>query len=298
MLQKALKKIKDLKKKKKLAKDKKNLDAVLKSFVANGSIPWSPGYAFHKKQSIIHSISNSSLLEGIRNKQLPEGFGYRLDERVIEYAWIFANLTNTPQKMLDAGSTFNFNYLVKHPHISNKELTIFTYAPEEVAFYKNRISYVFGDLREMYFKDAYFDLVVSQSTIEHIDMDNSMYGYELEHNQQEDTKSYEYLKAISEMFRVLKSKGTLLLTFPFGAFEHHGFFQQFDQEMLSKITQFLEPNGTVETTFFTYEPQGWRFAQMEELDEVVSHNPHTGKGFGKDYAAHSRAVACIKFIKH
>ena len=297
MLKKLLKRLRQLKQKSKQAKDKKKFDATMKRFFEEGKIPWSPGYAYHKKKTIIDSISNEELMEGIQRKVLPKGFAHRLDERIIEYSWIFSNLPNEKLKFLDAGSTFNFNYIVNHPKIENKEVTIFTYAPEDECFYKNRISYVFGDLREMSLKDNYFEYIVSQSTIEHIDMDNSMYGYEIKHNTKVLEKSYEYLKAISEMLRVLKSKGTLLMTFPFGKFEHHGFFQQFDKEMLSRITDLLKPYGTVESTFFEYKPEGWQFSEIEKLDDIESHNPHTGKGFKEDYAAHSRAVACIKFIK-
>lgn len=297
MLQKVLNKVRQLRKQSKNAKNKKNLDVVMKKFYENGKIPWSPGYAFHKKRTIKESISNASLLEGILNKELPSNFAHRIDERVIEYSWIFSNLPQHNLKLLDAGSTFNFNYIVNHPTIENKELTIFTYAPEDVCFFKKRISYVFGDLREISLKDDYFDFVVSQSTIEHIDMDNSMYGYDITHNTKTNEKSYEYLKAISEMVRVLKDKGTLLLTFPFGKFEHHGFFQQFDREMLSRIYTFLETKGNFETTFFEYKPEGWQFSEIDNLDEIESYNPHTGKGKKDDFAAHSRAVACIKFIK-
>jgi len=36
------------------------------------------------------------------------------------------------------------------------------------------ISYIFEDLRESCFRDDYFDIVVSLSTIEHIGLDNTM----------------------------------------------------------------------------------------------------------------------------
>ena len=129
-------------------------------------------------------------------------------------------------------------------------------------------------------------------------MDNSMYGYDLDFNKEVEIKSYEYLKAVSEMLRVLKSGGTLMLTVPFGKFENHGFFQQFDKEMINRIYDLLKSEGTIESTFFTYEKEGWRFALIDELSTIESYNPHTGKGKKDDGAAHSRAIACIKFIKN
>lgn len=266
-------------------------------FLSDGAIPWSPGYHEYKKEKIQEAIQNKELLNGFKNRQLPADYGYRLDERVVEYPWIFSKLPNGNQVILDAGSTLNFEYLVKQPIIDDKELTIYTYAPEHHSFNKKRISYVYGDLRNLPFKEELFDFVISQSTIEHIDMDNSMYGYDIVHNENKNEKSYDYLLAVGEMLRVLKKGGKLLITFPFGAFENHGFFQQFDEEMLHRIQELFRGQGSFEIDFFKYDPNGWNFAQKEELKDVVSHNPHTGLGFGDDYAAHSRAIACIEFTK-
>ncbi len=153
-------------------------------------------------------------------------------------------------------------------------------------------------MRNIIFKDNVFDFVVSQSTIEHIDMDNSMYGYELSFNKDVTSKSYEYIIAVKEMIRVLKSKGTLLLTFPFGKFENHDFFQQFDVEMLDKILNIFKNLGSSQVTFFQYKNDSWNFAKMNDVLDSESFNPHTGKGKKDDFAAHSRAIACIEFNKN
>lgn len=84
------------------------------------------------------------------------------------------------------------------------------------------------------FKSELFDTIICQSTLEHIDMDNSIYGYDLERRDTMQEKSYSFLKGISELLRILKPEGMLCLTFPYGKFENHGFFQQFDSEMVSE----------------------------------------------------------------
>lgn len=267
------------------------------TFLAEGSIPWSQGYQRHKIESITNAIHNKELQNGLNRKELAAGYGYRLDERVIEYPWLFSKIEEGNHKVLDAGSTFNYDYLVNHPLVADKDLTICTYAPEDHSFNKKRISYVYDDLRSLPLKDNLFELVFSQSTIEHIDMDNSMYGYDITHNEDSGKKSYDYVIAVSEMIRVTKNGGRLLLTFPYGKFEHHGFFQQFDKEMIDRIFELFEGRGSYEVDFFTYQNDGWRFAKQEELVDAKSHNPHTGKGAGDDHAAHSRAIACIEFKK-
>lgn len=277
---------------------KRSLKRDREEYINNGCIPWSRGYNVFKTEVISKSINDKNLIELINKNELPNDFGYRLDERVIEYPWILAKLPKTKIKVLDAGSTFNFDYIVNHPLIENKDLTIFTFAPEANNFCDKKISYVYGDLRKMVFKDNAFDFVISQSTIEHIDMDNSMYGYELSFNKDTTRKSYEYIIAVKEMIRVLNTNGTLLLTFPFGKFENHNFFQQLDSEMVNKILNLFKNLGTHEVTFFQYKNDSWNFSNINDVSDLESFNPHTGKGKKDDFAAHSRAIACIEFKKN
>lgn len=275
---------------------KKEIEA--KQFFSKGQIPWSVGYLDHKKKSIIASITNSEILKAFHQKKLPSNYGFRLDERIVEYPWIFANLKQEKTVFLDAGSTFNFDYLLNIKSIENKDAYIYTFYPESKSYNEKRISYVYGDLRTLPFKDNFFEEIVCQSTIEHIDMDNSMYGYDLKSTLEKvSNKSYEYLKVIEELLRVLKSNGQLLLTFPYGKFENHGFFQQFDQEMVDQITAKMNVLGDFEFTFFKYLPKGWVVATQEECKDAESYNPHTQLGKKDDFAAHSRAVCCIKFNK-
>jgi SAM-dependent methyltransferase len=271
----------------------------IKKYLQNQQVPWSEGYQDFKQQTIEKNINDNSLLNQLSNKKLPNNYGFRLDERIVEYAWIFAHLKKEKTIFLDAGSTFNFDYLLNHPIIQNKEKYIYTYYPETPSFYEKRISYIYGDLRELPFKNDYFEEIVCQSTIEHIDMNNSIYGYDLAPIQKEITqKSYEYLKVISEIIRVLKPNGTLLLTFPYGKFENHGFFQQLDKEMLDRILEEFAKYGIYQNTFFNYLSTGWVFSTQIDCDNAESYNPHTGNGKKEDGAAHSRAICCINFTKN
>jgi len=278
----------------KLRKQKKVTDI----FFKNGQIPWSEGYVHHKEESIIKSVSDASILDGFSKKKISANYGYRLDERIVEYPWLFANLKKDKTIFLDAGSTFNFDYLLNNKLIENKVKYIYTFYPEDKSYNHKRISYVYGDLRDLPFKNDFFEEIVCQSTIEHIDMDNSMYGYDLKSTLDVITnKSYEYLKVIDELLRVLKINGQLLLTFPYGKFENHGFFQQFDDEMVVRITDEMKDLGSIDLTFFKYLPDGWVVTSQEECNDAESFNPHTQIGKKDDFAAHSRAICCIKFIK-
>lgn len=268
-------------------------------FKNTGRKPFSYGYNDTKWVDIKNEINNKNTLAAFKEGMVPDGFGIGYDERVVEYPWIFSHLGNTENiNLLDAGSTFNFKEIIEHQKVKNKALTIFTYYPEPDNYIDNRISYVFGDLRSLPFKNDLFDEIVCQSTIEHVDMDNSIYGYSLQPNAKENQKSYEYMHVVAELSRVLKPGGQLLLTFPYGTYENHGFFQQFDEEMLNRITESLSSNGSFSKEFIIYNKSGWRFDKQENCNHSVSHNPHTGKGKGEDGAAHCRCVCCIRFTKN
>ncbi|MSQ79645.1 MAG: methyltransferase domain-containing protein [Flavobacteriaceae bacterium] len=262
-----------------------------------GKKPWSTGYDEYRWSMIKESTTNTSLLQMVKEGKLPANYGLGVDDRVVEYPWIFAQLSPAKTKMLDAGSTFNFTELVSHPVIKEKDFSIFTFYPECNNYSQNRISYLYGDLREMPFKDGYFDEVVCQSTIEHIDMDNSIYGYDLSRTDTKQPKSYSYLGAVKELCRVTKPGGMFLISFPYGKFENHGFFQQFDTEMVEKLKAELNAKGTLNETYFLYKQDGWHFSTAEESKNAESYNPHTGVGKGTDGAAHCRSICCIRFDK-
>lgn len=270
----------------------------IKNFLASERIPWSDGYHEYKWDFIDKAILDENILSIFTQKKpLPKNYGYRLDDRSVEYPWIFSVLRKGKSRFLDAGSTFNFPSIVNHPVVRAKDTTIVTYFPEHYAFNEKRISYIYADLREMPLRDAWFDEVVCQSTLEHIDMDNSMYGYENASQDLGREKNFSYKAVLDELVRVLKPGGQLLLTFPYGKYEFHGFFQQFDKEMMTEMLIFFEKHGTPRADFFIYRNDGWHWSDKEEASECESFNPHTGIGKGSDGAAHSRGICCIKFLK-
>lgn len=256
------------------------------------------GYHEYKWKNIGTVLKEGKIRSAFKEKKLPAYFGVGIDERIVEYGWVFSNIVDRKKgNILDAGSVFNFPAILNLDVLKNKNLTIFTYYPEVINYNDRRISYVYGDLRDMPFKDNNFDEIVCQSTIEHVDMDNSLYGYDIKNSSKNEKKSYDYLKVINELYRVLNFGGVLLLTFPFGIFENHGFFQQFDSEMVDRIRNYFNEKGEMQIDFLKYSKEGWNFRNEDDCKNAVSYNPHTGKGKGDDGAAHCRSVCCIKFSK-
>ena len=78
-------------------------------YLARGRRPWSPGCCTSKKTAICAAIDVGLFQQG---DDLPDNHGCHLDERVVEYPWLFAQLQDRPGLILDAGSAFNHRFLL------------------------------------------------------------------------------------------------------------------------------------------------------------------------------------------
>jgi Methyltransferase domain len=105
---------------------------------------------------------------------LPDGYGVGLDERVIEFPWLYSH--RPFGRLLDAGSTLNHERVIDRFLPETSALSIATLRPEQVSYTERGISYVYCDLRDLPFREAFFDTVICASTIEHVGMDNTRYG--------------------------------------------------------------------------------------------------------------------------
>lgn len=265
--------------------------------------PWRPGYSDYKYQYLHDVLNNDATLEIFRQgNPLPDRYGFRLDARVVEIPWVLSRLASRNGHLLDAGSSLNHQFVLESPPLAHKKITIVTLAPEAECQWKLGISYVFGDLRDLSFQDSSFDMIACVSTIEHVGMDNTMYLGTTDTTQRGDTK--EFLLAIKEIRRVLKPGGVLYITFPFGEYENHGWFQQFDSQLMDKLIKEFGPSHFNET-IFRYDPDGWKLSDRVSCAHCQFFDVHTSKYFNPkstieyptDYPAGERAVACLELQK-
>lgn len=192
---------------------------------------------------------------------LPSGYGRWLDERLVEYPWMLSRLPEAAGDLLDAGSTLNHRLILQQPRLNNKKITIITLAPEEQCFWREGVSYVFGDLRDMVFRDASFDIVVCLSVLEHVGLDTSMY-----HPGTNTTESdpNAYLAAVAEFRRVLKPGGTCLITVPYGKYQLRSWIQVFDSVMVERaIATFKPSKHNIDYFCYTGEQEWQRCVQSE-----------------------------------
>ncbi|HSM86846.1 MAG TPA: methyltransferase domain-containing protein, partial [Candidatus Limnocylindrales bacterium] len=224
---------------------------------------------------------------------LPAGFGRWVDERIVEYPWFFSQLPEGPGMLLDAGSTLNHDFVLRHSKLREKKITIMTLAPEEQCYWNSGISYVYGDLRHTFFRDNTFDVVASLSVIEHIGLDNRIYDSAARGSA---INPEGYAVAVAEFRRLLKPGGRCLITVPFGKPAVRNWLQIFDAAMIDRIIAAFQPASHSEVYFRYSEASGWQSVPREAAADEGYFDVHHDTPWPGCPAA-AGAVACLALMK-
>jgi FkbM family methyltransferase len=221
-------------------------------------------------------------------KALPAGLGAGFDERVVEYPWLISR--GLSGRVLDAGSVLNHRHLLERLRPTIDELTIMTLAPEPVAFTSLGVSYLYGDLRRLPLRDSWFDEVACISTLEHVGMDNAVYG--AADPRAQDPRA-EAAQALRELLRVVRPGGRVHLSVPFGHREDHGWFRQLDSDDVDDLLT-VAGAGRLEETVFFYTRHGWRRGSRRRAARA---RYNAGQGQAGDGAIAARAVLCATIYR-
>jgi SAM-dependent methyltransferase len=251
--------------------------------------PFSEEYAERHRELVTELLHRNDILDRFaRARRLPRAYGIGMDERMIEYPWLLAQ--NPRGRALDAGSALN------HAHILDRflplfaELHIVTLAPEEAAFTGRGVSYVYADLRDLPFRDAYYDTIMSISTLEHVGMNNARYGVA----SSADKDPGDALRvAVDELKRVLSPGGLLLVTLPYGFEEDHGWFRQFDRDAVTELVDAIAP-CEVTVSVYAYSRRGWQRSSLEAAADLHYHDVTLHNEYAEDLAAAARGVVCLR----
>ena len=282
----------------------KSVESDVDHYLRHGRRPWSRGYVQYKDAFIADRLADRAFLAGLRAQQpLPPNYGTYLDERVVEYPWLLAHLGEKSGRLLDAGSTCNHPYVIAQPALRSRQVSIITLAPEAHCFWKQAVSYHFGDLRQLPFRSDYFDEIASISTLEHVGKDNTLVGYTQDATFAQN-HSDDYLQAVLELERVCKPGGRVLITVPFGRYMDFGWSQQFDSRRVEGLIDAFAP-ARVESTYFRYADGGWQIADAQTCADCEGFNihatrhmnPRSEKDYDPDMAAASRAVCALQLWK-
>ena len=250
--------------------------------------PWTDEYVERHRELVADALEDPAVGRRFaRGEPLPSGYGIGFDERVVEYPWLRA--AGPEGRALDAGSTLNHAHILDRFLPALDSLTIVTLAPEPVSFPERGVSYVYADLRELPLEDDSFEVVISLSTLEHVGMDNSIYGLGAGRAADPDA---ELRQAVGELRRVVAAGGRMLVSVPYGRAEDHGWFRQFARDDVDRLVAAFEPREH-EIAVFLYTPRGWRRSDLDEAAVATYRDIHNDPTPVEDLAAAARAVVCI-----
>jgi SAM-dependent methyltransferase len=251
--------------------------------------PFSPEYTELHRAFVTEALQAHGMLKRFSgSRKLPRAYGIGLDERVVEYPWALAQQPSG--RVLDAGSTLNHAHILDRfiPLASN--LTIVTLAPEAAAFTERGVSYVYADLRDLPFRDALFETIVSISTLEHVGMQNARYG---DSGSPIDDPHTALRESVVELKRVLAPHGVLLVTVPYGVAEDYGWFRQFDRAAIEELVDMICPRA-LDLAVYGYSRRGWQVSSLKEAADRHYHDVNTRAARGEDLAAAARGVVCLR----
>jgi SAM-dependent methyltransferase len=263
-------------------------------WIASGRVPGGRGYAAAKWASVERALANVGA----------GPYGYDdagLDERVVEYPWAFERLAalHTPgARILDAGSVLNHPRLLTHCRRRGyAPLSIVTLRYEGSADVSDDVRYEFADLRTLPYRDDWFSIVVSLSTLEHVGMDNTGYG---DSAAASSDARLETIRALRELRRVTAPGGSALVSIPFGARANRGWLRVLDAQDLADFTG--STGWRLERLrVFRAAAEGWRECSAEEA-RTAGYNDRFRRGRPKVLTAPAsvaaaEAVALLELTK-
>lgn len=260
-------------------------------WVAEGSVPGAVGYGEARLRAIRTQIADP----GARPYGADHG---GLDERVVEYPWVFdrvARVHPAGGRVLDAGSTMNHGLVLDRWRAARfGPLSIVTLHHEGQDAVSDDVRYEFADLRELPYRDGWFSTVLCLSTLEHVGMDNAIYGDDAGGSA---TPQREAERALAELHRVLAPGGTLLLSVPFGAPAEFGWQRIFSRDEIERI---VRTPGWIDGTFRVVRAfaDGWREVPPSKAADAGYNEPHEGgMRTAPSYVAAAEAVALVELTK-
>ena len=161
-------------------------------------------------------------------------------------------------------------------HFVPSRLIVATLAPESTNFLARGVSYLFADLRHLPFATASFDQVLCISVLEHVGMDNRVYGSSATATTSPEAEAQ---TALSELQRILRPGGRLLLSVPFGQRTTMGWQRQFDRNDLDLLLSGISASA-VKITVYARDAGGWQLSSLESAAQC-------------SYANGAHAVACV-----
>lgn len=221
------------------------------------------------------------------------------NERLVEIPWALSHYAGQ-ERVLDVGPVgAQSEYINQLRDLKIPELYGIDITEKEVEGFKM----VFGDIRKTQFENNFFNLIFCISTLEHVGQNNRWYkpskelvglgSVEFEPGEISTDKSFvtdDDILAVREMIRITKPKGHILITLPFGKFQNHGWFKNYDQELLDRLIKVAKISGCkiVEERYFAWDKKWYEERNPKKLKD---------RWYQSNGAAKASAIACIVIEK-
>jgi SAM-dependent methyltransferase len=201
-----------------------------------------------------------------------------ISERLVEYPFLTRNLISpdTKARILDIGSA-NSPLTKAISKFGNKKWQVIGIDIATVSEKFDSLSLTRMDARLLGFRDEVFDQIICISTIEHIGIPSDYYNI-----RQSDELGD--MRAISEIYRVLKKGGSVIATLPYGNKIKKQDHRIYNKSSLDNITLVF---SVIRKEFYRYDDGKWKKCKNQSIADKI---PNT-KGIPPYF--HSRVCACL-----
>jgi hypothetical protein len=192
-------------------------------------------------------------------------------ERAVEIPWVASAIASCFGLWLDVGYVYaEPRYWEAIPTMDWRRLLRYGYGfdltepghsdPLPMHVVGDVVDYDFGAL-------PCFDLITCISTLEHVGCDNTNYHINAVRRNQPFTLQR---RALHQLLSALTRRGRLLVSLPYGVFQDHGWFLQYDADMVQTLIKMGAQAGRQLTTELYYQltDEGWRRVKPEGLETV------------------------------
>jgi SAM-dependent methyltransferase len=226
--------------------------------------------------------NNSSNNSGVRRLDIHNLLVGVTSERLVEYEFVARNLMSPKKQaaILDIGSG---DYLLA------KAISQFGKGKWQVFGIDIAESHcdLRMDARMTGFRNEVFNQVICISTIEHIGIGTDWSSYDDDGDDDDGD-----IKTVKEILRILKRRGSAIITLPYGKINNKHEHRVYDRRALSRLV--AVDNGfsvAARKEFYCYDAGKWKRCSQSIADRMIAYDVQTSLHF------HSVACACILLKK-